>query len=63
MFTAVAQVQSLVWELRSHIKLLRAIAIKTNKQEKPNLIPFGVLKRYWHLEGSAMEEGSKISLG
>ena len=31
-FTAVTQVQSLVWELRSHIKLLHAVAKKTSTQ-------------------------------
>ena len=33
-FTAAAQVQSLVWELRSHLKLLHAVAKKGKKKKK-----------------------------
>ena len=37
-FTAVTQVQSLVWELRSHIKLLHAVA-KKPQHRVPRKLP------------------------
>ena len=37
-FTAAAWVQSLVWELRSHIKPLHATAKKKKKDERKSLL-------------------------
>lgn len=39
-FTAVALVQSLVWDLRSHIKLLQTVAKKGKEKKKNAGVPW-----------------------